>query len=296
MKNYKKNYEYYKVKKVDSIKQLLEFAVSDAGNKIAFKYKEDKQVKEVTYNEFKDDVYSLGTALSSIKMTSAHIAVIGENSYNWLTVYLSVLKSNGVIVPIDKELPLKDIINVLENSDSEVLFYSEKFSNCINEIHEKLPKIKYFIGFSNTKSSNNILSYKDFVESGRKLYKNGDTSYSSIEGDPNELRLLVYTSGTTGMAKGVMLSEHNLVSLVYYGLQVSTVPCSLSSAAINSLSFVSIVNNNFNSIILSKISSIAPSGMLSSLLNLLSGLNIDNFFGAGRLAPLFCISPSQRIY
>ncbi len=59
-------------------------------------------------------------------MTSAHIAVIGENSYNWLTVYLSVLKSNGVIVPIDKELPLKDIINVLENSDSEVLFYSEK--------------------------------------------------------------------------------------------------------------------------------------------------------------------------
>ena len=68
-----------------------------------------------------------------------------------------------------------------------------------------------------------ILSYKDFVESGRKLYKNGDTSYSSIEGDPNELRLLVYTSGTTGMAKGVMLSEHNLVSLVYYGLQVSTV-------------------------------------------------------------------------
>lgn len=140
MKNYKKNYEYYKVKKVDSIKQLLEFAVSDAGNKIAFKYKEDKQVKEVTYNEFKDDVYSLGTALSSIKMTSAHIAVIGENSYNWLTVYLSVLKSNGVIVPIDKELPLKDIINVLENSDSEVLFYSEKFSNCINEIHEKLPK------------------------------------------------------------------------------------------------------------------------------------------------------------
>lgn len=223
MKNYKKNYEYYKVKKVDSIKQLLEFAVSDAGNKIAFKYKEDKQVKEVTYNEFKDDVYSLGTALSSINMTSAHIAVIGENSYNWLTVYLSVLKSNGVIVPIDKELPLKDIINVLENSDSEVLFYSEKFSNCINEIHEKLPKIKYFIGFSNTKSSNNILSYKDFVESGRKLYKNGDTSYSSIEGDPNELRLLVYTSGTTGMAKGVMLSEHNLVSLVYYGLQVSTV-------------------------------------------------------------------------
>ena len=90
MKNYKKNYEYYKVKKVDSIKQLLEFAVSDAGNKIAFKYKEDKQVKEVTYNEFKDDVYSLGTALSSINMTSAHIAVIGKIvTIGLLFIYLS---------------------------------------------------------------------------------------------------------------------------------------------------------------------------------------------------------------
>ena len=94
MKNYKKNYEYYKVKKVDSIKQLLEFAVSDAGNKIAFKYKEDKQVKEVTYNEFKDDVYSLGTALSSIKMTSAHIAVIGENSYNACPLSITIKVSN----------------------------------------------------------------------------------------------------------------------------------------------------------------------------------------------------------
>ena len=218
MKNYKENYDYYNVEKVDSIKQLLESAADDAGDKIAFKYKENKDVKCVTYNNFLEDVYSLGTALFSINMTSSHIAVIGENSYPWLTVYLSVLKSNGVVVPIDKELPLQDIINVLENSDSEVLFYAEKFGKYIDEISKKLP-----IGFSNTNSSDNILSYSEFIEKGRALYKSGNTSYSSIEGSQNELRLLVYTSGTTGMAKGVMLTEHNLVSLVYCGLQISTV-------------------------------------------------------------------------
>lgn len=223
MKNYKENYDYYNVEKVDSIKQLLESAAADAGDKIAFKYKENKDVKCVTYNNFLEDVYSLGTALFSINMTSSHIAVIGENSYPCLTVYLSVLKSNGVVVPIDKELPLQDIINVLENSDSEVLFYAEKFGKYIDEISKKLPKIKYFIGFSNTNSSDNILSYSEFIEKGRALYKSGNTSYSSIEGNQNELRLLVYTSGTTGMAKGVMLTEHNLVSLVYCGLQISTV-------------------------------------------------------------------------
>lgn len=131
MKNYKENYDYYNVEKVDSIKQLLKSAADDAGDKIAFKYKENKDVKCVTYNNFLEDVYSLGTALFSINMTSSHIAVIGENSYPWLTVYLSVLKSNGVVVPIDKELPLQDIINVLENSDSEVLFYAEKFGKYI---------------------------------------------------------------------------------------------------------------------------------------------------------------------
>lgn len=169
MKNYKENYDYYNVEKVDSIKQLLESAAADAGDKIAFKYKENKDVKCVTYNNFLEDVYSLGTALFSINMTSSHIAVIGENSYPWLTVYLSVLKSNGVVVPIDKELPLQDIINVLENSDSEVLFYSEKFGKYIDEISKKLPKIKYFIGFSNTNSSDNILSYNEFIEKGRAL-------------------------------------------------------------------------------------------------------------------------------
>lgn len=61
MKNYKENYDYYNVEKVDSIKQLLESAADDAGDKIAFKYKENKDVKCVTYNNFLEDVYSLGT-------------------------------------------------------------------------------------------------------------------------------------------------------------------------------------------------------------------------------------------
>lgn len=203
---------------------MLELAVKEAGNKIAFKYKVGDEIKEITYKDFQNDTIYLGTALHSLGITNSHIAVIGENSYDWITVYLTVLKSNSVIVPVDKELPIADIINVLKHSDSEVLFYSKKFDKCIDEISKNLPNIKYFIGFDNKDDNEKILSYTKLMETGKKLFEGGNNSYSSIQKtDTNKLKMLVYTSGTTGMAKGVMLSEHNLVSCVYYGLQVSTV-------------------------------------------------------------------------
>ena len=219
-----KNYEFNKVTKFDSINEMMELAVKEAGDKLAFKYKVKDDIKEVTYKEFQNDTIYLGTALHSLGITESHVAVIGENSYNWITVYLTVLKSNSVIVPVDKELPTKDIITVLNHSDSEVLFYSKKYEKCIDELKSNLPNIKYFIGFEEIEDSDRILSYSKLMEKGKKLYEGGDISYSSIKKtDTKKLKMLVYTSGTTGNAKGVMLSEHNLRSCVYFGLQVSTV-------------------------------------------------------------------------
>ena len=219
-----KEYKLNEVVRFNDINEMLEMAVSKVGNRIAFKYKENDIVKEVTYKDFQNDTIYLGTALHSLGITEHHIAVIGENSYKWLTVYLTVLKSDSVFVPIDKELPLQDIINVLKHSDSEVLFFSKRYYKFIDEIKDKIPNIKYFIGFDVDEDASKVLSYSKIMENGKKLYEEGYTNYSSIKKtDLNKLKMLVYTSGTTGNAKGVMLSEHNLVSSVYYGLQVSTV-------------------------------------------------------------------------
>lgn len=222
MKN--ENLKYYEVTKINTIKEMLDLAVKEAGDKTAFEYKNKKEIVKVSYKEFKNDTNYLGTALSTIDMLKSHIAVVGDNSYNWLTVYLTVLQSDGVLVPVDKELTCEEIINVLKNSDSEVLFYSSKFEKYIEEFKKELPKIKYYIGFEQEEDKENILSYDKFMEKGKKEYEEGNTSFTSIEHkDTNVLKLLVYTSGTTDEPKGVMLSEHNLVSCVYYGLQVSTV-------------------------------------------------------------------------
>lgn len=222
-----KNYAFNEAIKIDTIKEMMDLAVRDAAKNIAFEYRNEKNKEEiikVTYEEFQKDTYYLGTALSTINMLKNHIAVIGDNSYEWLTVYLTVLKSNGVIVPLDKELTSKEIINVLKSSESEILFYSDKYEKYIEEFKKELPNVKYFINFQKEDDDENGLSYSKFMEKGKKEYETGNTTYVEIEHeDTNCLKMLVYTSGTTGDPKGVMLTEHNLVSVVYYGLQVATV-------------------------------------------------------------------------
>ena len=222
-KNYALNSD---VVKISSIKEMLNLAVKDAGDKNAFEYRDEnnhEKIVKVTYKEFVKDTEELGTALASLGMQNKHIAIIGENSYKWLTVYLTVLKSTGVFVPIDRELPCKDIINVLKHSDSEVLFYSEKYEKWIDEIKENVPNIKFFIGLNRKKHNGNILSYDIFKENGKNVLEQGSKIYTELENDENKLKLLVYTSGTTGAPKGVMLTEHNLISVIYYGLQVADI-------------------------------------------------------------------------
>ena len=125
-----KNYDFNKTVKINTIKELMDLAVKDAGKNIAFEYRKKdnkEEIIKVTYENFQKDTYYLGTALATINMLQNHIAIIGDNSYEWLTTYLTVLKSNGVFIPLDKELTSKEIINVLRSSESEVLFYSDKY-------------------------------------------------------------------------------------------------------------------------------------------------------------------------
>ncbi len=214
------NYPLDYVEKFSSIKEMLELAEKAAGDNIAFKY--DGGKKEVTYRKFRRTIMALGTALVARGVAGKHIACLSENRYEWIVAYLTMLCSDGVFVPIDKELPEKDILNVLTHSDSEVVFYSKKFEELVKS--EAVPeKLQLFIGFDSDDHEGNFLSFNKLIEEGEKLLSEGNTAYTDIQGDEYALRLLVYTSGTTGMAKGVMLCEHNLVSCIYYGLQVSTV-------------------------------------------------------------------------
>lgn len=213
----------YEVQPFDSIRHMVDLAAEESGNKIAYKYYEKKEIKEVTFSQFRLITEYLGTALNDLGFGKSHIANIGINSFKWICIYVTVLKSAGVYVPVDKELPETDIINVVNNSESELIFYAKKFEGFFHENRDKFPNIKYFVGLDREEDEGEFLSYDKLLEKGKKLYEEGNREYEKLASDPHELKMLVYTSGTTGNSKGVMLSEHNLKSGIYYGLQSSMV-------------------------------------------------------------------------
>ncbi len=213
-------YPLYEVQPFSSIKEMIELAVKDAGDKVAYKYKQDEEICEVTYSQFVDTLASLGAFLHDEGLSDKHIACIGTNSYKWIVAYLTALRSSGVFVPIDKDIPEADIIHVLQNSEASVVFYDEKYEEIFKKHIDELDNIKLFIGFDRLENDGKFISFHWVLTKGQFLDRE---AFLNEESNPDELKLLVYTSGTTGASKGVMLSEHNLVSSVYYGLMVSTV-------------------------------------------------------------------------
>lgn len=201
-----------------SIREMLERTVAGYGDTVAYKFKrEDDSIAEVTYAEFYERTESLGAALTALGFGGSAVACVSENRFEWINVYLTVLQSEGVFVPIDRELPLSDMLYLLADSESEVVFFSEKYRNRILENRGKLPRVKLFVCFDGEESAD-CRTLASLLADGARLDR---AAYDAQRSDEHALKMLVYTSGTTGKAKGVMLTEHNLVSSVYYGVQVS---------------------------------------------------------------------------
>lgn len=217
-----RNYPLYEVQPFSSIKEMIELAVKDAGGAVAYKFKDGDITREVTFREVADTISALGAYLHSKGLSDKHIACIGANSYKWIVAYLTALRSSGVFVPVDKDLPEADAIHVITDSESSVVFYNAKYEEVLKKHADELENVQLFIGFDFDRDEDDgkFVSFTKALEEGREL---DPEPFLSEQSKPDELKLLVYTSGTTGASKGVMLSEHNLVSSVYYGLMVSTI-------------------------------------------------------------------------
>lgn len=205
------------------IKDMLTKTVAAVGDKVAYKFRSAGGVTEITYKQFGDQVHFIGTELHSMGLSSSHIGCSGENSYNWICVYLAALCSSGVFCPVDKDLPENDFAYVVDNGDSEIIFVDQKREELCRSIREKLPKVKYFVCFDRKEDDGEFLSFEKFVARGKEKFESGNKEFLDLESDINALKMLIYTSGTTGIAKGVMLSGENISSLVYYGLAHATI-------------------------------------------------------------------------
>lgn len=167
---------------------------------------------ETTYTQFKNEVTGLGTALiRKLGLKDTRIVIIGENTHYWYVSYMTMLCGVGIAVPVDKELPENEIENVIKRSKASAVIFSTKKADIIKKVSENLPDVKYFIQMNSKESlKNRFVGIEYLIEEGKTLVANGDDSYMDIEVNPDEFKVLLFTSGTTSNAKGVMLCNRNL--------------------------------------------------------------------------------------
>jgi len=220
MKDKKFKNKFYEETHYTDVKEIFKRSIEKYKNNIYIlerpEHDHKAKFEEFTYERFGNDVINLGTGLiKHLNLKGERIIIIGENTYYWYVSYFSILCGAGIAVPVDKELPNNEIENVIKRSRASAVIFSKKKKDAIDKIKDNLPIVKYFIEMnSDANLQGRDIGIEKVIEEGKKITDSGNTEYMDIEIDPEEFKFLIFTSGTTSQAKGVMLCHRNLAENV----------------------------------------------------------------------------------
>lgn len=204
----------YKYEEITDLKDMLNKSGKEFGEKIAYKIRVDKnKYKTFTHKEVRKMINNLGTKLIDMGLKGKRIAVIGENRYEWEIAYLAIVCGVGIVVPLDKSLPENELEKVIERSQVEAIFYSEKYKETLkNIVNRGVGKLKTLISMDLLEHKEGIYSEKELIEAGRQLVEQGDRRYIEAKIEKEKMSIMLFTSGTTSDAKIVALSHQNIAS------------------------------------------------------------------------------------
>jgi long-chain acyl-CoA synthetase len=208
-----RNYPWHPTAKITDLRDLLLQSASRYSDKNAFLPAQAGAA--VTYRQLQESVFALGAGLFELGFGPGRkAALLSENRWEWGLSYLSAACGGGVNVPIDKELRPQDIRHILDQTGAEFLLTSGRNLEVVLELRAKLPSLRHVICFDRTQPEAGVLALSEVLERGQSLLQRSRTTYPRIEIEPRQPVSLVYTSGTMGSSKGVILTHENLVSNV----------------------------------------------------------------------------------
>lgn len=214
---------YFQGRQFKTLMEMYRQNVELYGDLFAYRFHRtpDGPEETRTYRKFVQDIEAFGTALVGMGLKGGHIAVIGENRYEWAVAHTAVINGVGVSVPLDRMLPVNEVADLLVRGEAVAMVFAPKFLGMMKTVAAGNAMIRHFIimgppeGDETLPDDPRFIRMEPLLETGAKALAEGDRRFVDAEIDTEAMCSLLFTSGTTAMSKGVMLNQRNICSNVY---------------------------------------------------------------------------------
>jgi len=201
----------YEVTEIHNLRDVIKKRLHEFPENPVFLVKEKKggEYIPISTEKYDHDIDSLGTYFMNTVKKGARIAIFAETRYEWYVSYLATTNGTGCVVPLDKELPVDDVLNMLTRAEVDIVLFSKSKLDIINQVYGKVDTVKQWISMDQT-TDERFLYYYDCLKQGEEKLAAGDKIFTEATIDPEEMTILLFTSGTTAKSKAVMLCQKNI--------------------------------------------------------------------------------------
>lgn len=212
----KGKYPEYPVEAIADIREMFLRSCERCADKTALQYKKADRWVPVSYHELRNAVEQVACGLAGIglKPAESKIAILSENRSEWATTYLAAACTGIVSVPIDRDLRETEVYHILYLSGADAAVADAKHIDMLRDIRAKLPNLKTLINMDEDApgAENGTMGFGHLKMRGLARIAEGKNDFLDRGVSPDHLISILFTSGTMGNSKGVMLTHGNLAS------------------------------------------------------------------------------------